>query len=140
MRKENLVERRETAGRPEADIDWNLVDKMLEADCEGTEVAARLGINPATLYRRCEREKNVNFVHYLQEKKSCGNTLLKSKQFSQAMKGDKTMLVWLGKQRLNQKEKHDHNVTGINIRPLQITISDKDHENALQEVIKQISI
>jgi len=93
--------------RPKVDIDWKKVDKLLEADCEGTEIAAYLGIVPNTLYRRCELDHKISFSKYLQEKKAKGNSLLKVKQFDAAMSGDKTMMIWLGKQRLGQKEKQD---------------------------------
>ena len=93
--------------RPKVDIDWKKVDKLLEADCEGTEIAAYLGIVPNTLYRRCEADHKISFSKYLQEKKAKGNSLLKVKQFDAAMSGDKTMMIWLGKQRLGQKEKQD---------------------------------
>lgn len=95
------------AGRPKKKIDWNIVDKLLEADCEGTEIAAYLGMHPNVLYERCKKEKKCNFSEYLQEKKAKGNSLLKVKQYELAMKKDKTMLVWLGKQRLGQKDKQE---------------------------------
>ena len=38
--------------RPKVDIDWERVNELLEADCEGTEIAAHLGIKPDTLYKR----------------------------------------------------------------------------------------
>ena len=91
--------------RPKVNIDWNKVDKFLEADCEGTEIAAYLGINPNTLYFRCKEDHKVSFSEYLQEKKARGNSLLKVKQFDTAMSGDKTMMIWLGKQRLGKSEK-----------------------------------
>ena len=92
-------------GRPKAKIDWGIVDRMLEADCEGTEVAAYLGIDPETLYRRCQAEKNVGFSEYLRQKKARGDVQLKVKQHAAALKGDKTMMVWMGKQRLGQRDK-----------------------------------
>jgi hypothetical protein len=99
-----------TAGRPKAKIDWLLVDKYLQADCKGVEVAAAIGVAPITLYRNCKRENKVNFEAYLQEKKAHGNTMLRVKQFQLALAGDKTMLIWLGKQRLNQTDRQaiDH--------------------------------
>jgi len=96
--------------RPKTDIDWKTVDKLLEADCEGTEIAAYLGIVPNTLYRRCETDHKVIFSKYLQEKKAKGNSLLKVKQFDKAMSGDRTMLVWLGKQRLSQSDKTQQSI------------------------------
>ncbi len=103
-----------SAGRPKANIDWDIVDELLEADCEGTEIAAYIGIHPDTLYLRCQNEKKMGFSEYLRLKKAKGNSLIKVKQFEMAVKDkDKAMLIWLGKQRLGQKDKvenevHDH--------------------------------
>ena len=96
--------------RPKADIDWKRVDELLEADCEGTEIAAHLGLVPNTLYRRCEIDHKVSFSKYLQEKKARGNSLLKEKQFEKAISGDSGMLVWLGKNRLNQSDKKQQTI------------------------------
>ena len=94
--------------RPKADIDWKRVDELLEADCEGTEIAAVLGLNPLTLYKRCEQDNKLSFSKYLQEKKASGNTILKEHQYKMATSKDdsqikKSMLIWLGKQRLGQR-------------------------------------
>jgi hypothetical protein len=98
--------------RPQIPIDWTLVDRWLEANCTGTEVAGMLGIHPDTLYNRCRQDKGVTFTIYSNEKKSKGDGQLKIKQYSEAMGGDRGMLIWLGKQRLGQKENHDISLTG----------------------------
>lgn len=96
------------AGRPEADIDWAKVDDLLVAGCMGTEIAAYLGLNPQTLYRRCEDLYKINFSEYLQEKRAKGDTLLHAAQFDEAVrKRNTTMLVWLGKNRLDQSDKKE---------------------------------
>ena len=56
--------------RPKVNIDWKIVDSLLEADCEGTEIAAYLGLSVNTLYNRCKIDNNINFSGYLQEKKA----------------------------------------------------------------------
>jgi hypothetical protein len=96
--------------RPKADIDWKRVDELLEADCEGTEIAAHLGLVPDTLYKRCQEDNKLRFSDYLRQKKASGNTLLKEHQWKMATgKEDsqvkKSMLIWLGKQRLGQSDK-----------------------------------
>ena len=96
------------AGRPAAIIDWKAVDRLLQAGCAGTQIAARLGIHADTLYAACQKEHNSDFSAYSQQKREHGETLLHEQQFALAMKGNLGMLVWLGKQRLNQKDKHDH--------------------------------
>ena len=55
-------------GRPKAEIDWAVVDNYLKAQCDGTEIAEFFGIAPITLYRACEREYNVTFDVYKQQK------------------------------------------------------------------------
>lgn len=116
-------------GRAKVIIDWAVVDKYLQAGCDGTEVAASLGIDARTLYRRCEEEKRVTFDAYKQSKRAQGDSLLKAKQFSVAMAGDKTMLVWLGKQRLGQKDKQELEQAGAIEVKIVREIKDKGNEN-----------
>lgn len=92
------------AGRPKVTIDWDEVDKLLIAGCNGTEIAGYLDMNPMTFYNRVRNELGVEFTQYRQSKRSKGNALLRSKQMSVAMKGDKGMLIWLGRNRLKQSE------------------------------------
>jgi transposase-like protein len=100
--------------RPPKKIDWNKVDEYLEAGATGTEVAAVLGMHPNTLYRKCEEEHKVSFSDYSQQKREKGNSMLKLTQYNLAMDGDRGMLIWLGKNRLDQSDKkevkHDANV------------------------------
>ena len=92
------------------------------ADCEGTEVAARLGIDNETLYKRVKKEFKMDFSEYLRIKKADGNSILKERQYALANANDRTMLIWLGKQRLNQREKIDHGIDAK--KPLQVVVSD----------------
>jgi|HubBroStandDraft_2_1064218.scaffolds.fasta_scaffold116109_2 hypothetical protein len=89
---------------PVKQIDWDLVDEMLKKGCVGTQIAARIGIHADTLYHRCEDEKGVLFSAYAQQKREKGDALLHETQFNLAMKEDRGMLIWLGKQRLGQKD------------------------------------
>ena len=105
-RKEN------NAGRPKAKIDWDEVAKYLEAGSPGTAIAAMFGISKHTLYERCLTDNNTNFHDFSQEKRAKGDERLRAKQYHEAMKGDRGMMIWLGKQRLKQKDKHDYEVSG----------------------------
>lgn len=91
-------------GYPPKHIDWEKVDEWLEYGCKGTEIAARLGISVDTLYDRVRSEKGVVFSTYASEKKASGDNMLRELQFKNARKGNVTMQIWLGKQRLDQKE------------------------------------
>lgn len=91
-------------GYPLIPIDWEQVDEWLEYGCKGTEIAASLGISTDTLYNRTQSEKGVGFSEYALEKRAVGDKLLRELQFKSAKKGNITMQIWLGKQRLEQKE------------------------------------
>jgi hypothetical protein len=99
------------AGRPKVEIDWDKVGKMLEAGAFATGIAATIGCDEATLYRRCETDNKVSFAAFSQEKKAKGDELLRVKQFQTAMSGNVTMQIWLGKQRLGQVDKSEQTQT-----------------------------
>ena len=93
-------------GRPKAEIDWKRVDRMLQAAMPATQIADALGLGCSdTLYRACERDHKMTFTAYSQQKRASGDELLRMKQFDMAMKGDTTMAIFLGKNRLGQSDK-----------------------------------
>ena len=118
-------------GRPKAEINWKVVDEYLEAGCTGTEIAAKLGIYPYTLYNHCETEFNTTFSAYSQQKKQSGEVLLKKAQFDKAIGrtdvGDNTLLIWLGKVRLEQKETTEHIVTPETVKTFNTIIDQLDN-------------
>lgn len=97
-------EEKRPQGCPPIPIDWGNVDEWLEYGCKGPEISARLGISVDTLYDRTQTEKGVVFSQYASEKRAKGDNLLRELQFKSAKKGNITMQIWLGKQRLEQKE------------------------------------
>ena len=113
--------------RPKAVINWKMVDEYLRSQCDGAHIANILGIHPNTLYLACEEKFNVNFSEYSQQKKGEGKELLRARQFKAAMEGDKTMLVWLGKQYLGQREKTDSNINLQDKAPI-ISFGEDDDE------------
>lgn len=98
--------------RPKTIIDWTKVDKYLQAQCDGVGIAGLMGVDVETFYRRCKEDNKIGFSEYSAIKKGEGKELLRAKQFGVAMDGDKTMLVWLGKQYLEQSDQSEikHNV------------------------------
>lgn len=112
-------------GRPEAVIDWDEVDQLLEAGCSGAEIAASIGMSADGFYDRCQADHGILFSLYSQQKRSKGDSMLRKVQFDAAIKDkDRAMLIWLGKQRLGQTDKSqvDQNVKGnvsIIVNPLE---------------------
>lgn len=94
-------------------IDWDIVDALLEAGCDGVHVAAYFGVHPDTLYNRCKEENNTDFSTYKAEKRAKGDLKLFVAQFDAAVKEkDRAMMIWLGKQRLGQKDKQETELNG----------------------------
>lgn len=69
------------------------------------ECAAVLGVSHQTFITFSN--ENALVGELLEAGKAIGKTSLRRKQFAEAMKGNTTMLVWLGKQYLDQKDKHE---------------------------------
>jgi len=95
------------AGRPEIELDWKKIDFLLEAGCHGTEVASSLGVSFDTIARQIENKYNTNFTNYAHEKRQKGDSSIRAKQYQKALQGDNHMLIWLGKNRLKQKDRED---------------------------------
>jgi AraC-like DNA-binding protein len=84
-------------GRPRKEIDPQLLERLAACGCTLYEIASVLGCNRRTLERR--------FADAIEAGRLRGRSSLRHKQFQLAMRGDKTMLIWLGKQYLGQTEK-----------------------------------
>ena len=126
-------------------IDWNRVEKLLMAGCRGVEIASCLGIHEDTLYRACEREKETSFAAFAATFRQKGDSLLREAQYNVALGDetrdiapDKSMLIWLGKNRLEQSDKQDikQTATVTNAKPMdEIDLSSVSSEE-LQKYIE----
>ena len=97
-------------GRPKVEIDWAQVGKLLEAGATAEGIAATIGCDTKTLYNRCEADNKLPFSAFSQQKRAKGDELLRVAQFKQAIGGNTSMLIWLGKQRLNQTDKSQQEI------------------------------
>lgn len=97
--------------RTKANIDWDRVEQIAMAGANGRQIAAAIGIHYNTLERRCKEDLNSDFSEFLQTKREKGDHLLLMKQYDLAMQGDRGMLIWLGKQRLGQRERSEYDMT-----------------------------
>jgi len=105
--KEKPKKKKSNAGRKKFVIDWDKVDKSLRAGSNGVQVAAMLGIHYNTLVNKCNEEKKCDFSDYLAQKRQEGNDILFGLQYKLAKEGDRGMLIWLGKNRLDQSDKKE---------------------------------
>lgn len=84
--------------RPRKKIDPEQVTKLAAINCSMKEMASILSCDVRTLQRR--------FADVIEKGRDTGKTSLKRKQYEVAMKGNVTMLIWLGKIFLGQHEEH----------------------------------
>lgn len=100
------------AGSPEIIIDWEQVDSLCKIQCTGEEIASVLDVGYNTIERACKRDHNVKFGDYIAQKKLGGKASLRRNQWKLAQDGNATMLVWLGKNMLNQTDKTETEISG----------------------------
>jgi hypothetical protein len=83
-------------GRPELLIDAKVVAGMAYVAATTLEIAEFVGCSPDVLERR--------FADVLRKKRTSMKLRLRRAQFRLAMEGNVTMLIWLGKQYLDQTD------------------------------------
>jgi hypothetical protein len=85
--------------RPRKKIDTELLAKLAKLGLTTAELAAIMECSKDTLERR--------YMDVIEQGRLHRNASLKRKQYEAAMAGNPTMLIWLGKQYLEQRDKHD---------------------------------
>ena len=94
-------------GRPLIVIDWETVDNLAAIHCTGPEISVVMKISEDTLTRATKREHKITFAEYIRQKRGKGKASLRRLQWKAAEAGDKTMLVWLGKNWLDQTDRRE---------------------------------
>ena len=85
--------------RPQKQIDEKQVEQLAAINCSLAEMAAVLDCSVDTLDRR--------FAEVIKKGRAAGRMSLKRKQYEVGMKGNVSMLIWLGKQTLGQRDNLD---------------------------------
>lgn len=101
-------------GRPRIEIDLDQVERMASIQCTDEEIACMLGVSINTITRRKADDRA--FLKAMEEGRGKGRATLRRLQWQRANAGSDTMLIWLGKQTLNQHDKHE--LTGADGGPL----------------------
>jgi AraC-like DNA-binding protein len=91
------MEEKKKVGRPKIEINEDQLEKLSSILCTMEEMASFFGCSVDTLER--------NFADTIKKGKDKGRMSLRRLQFEKAQSGNTTMLIWLGKQLLGQKDK-----------------------------------
>jgi hypothetical protein len=94
---------------PQIDIDWEQFENLCRIHGTIEECAAFFNISIDTIERACRRHYKKSFAEISGEKRGQGKLSLRRKMFQLALKGDKTMLIWLSKNHIGMKDKIETN-------------------------------
>jgi hypothetical protein len=98
-------------GRPRVEIDIDKLRNMVRIQCTAGECAGVFECSVDTLDRRLKEEGYGGFADFYKRYSDEGKSSLRRAQWKAAQNGNATMLVWLGKQMLGQRDKQDFDHT-----------------------------
>lgn len=85
-------------GRPSKEIDYGLVKRLAKIHCTQEEIADFLDLSLRKL------QGDAEFMHIYKKNVTDAKMSLRRKQWAAVDKGNITMMIWLGKQYLGQRE------------------------------------
>lgn len=105
-------------GRPVVKLDWDQIEDLCKIHCTQEEIAQFCKTTIETVQADCLREQGIPFSEFYQQKKGLGKISLRRRQYKSAVnEGDRTMMIWLGKQMLGQAEKIEAQASLLVDRP-----------------------
>ena len=121
------MERRKV-GRPKKEVDIEQMKRLCELQCTAQEIASVMDCSVDHLERVIKEKFNCKFADFFNQNKGGGQVSLRRKQFTVAMEGNPTMLIWLGKNWLKQVDKQEVTHTG-DTGVVKVRIVDEDSSN-----------
>lgn len=108
-------------GRPKKELDWKLLDSILQFGARLIDCSEMCNMSDDSIQKRIKEEHGCTFSEYRNRKMSKMRMKLLQKQFDVAMSGNVALLIWLGKQHLDQKDKAE---TTLDVSTIKIDIDD----------------
>lgn len=122
-------------GRPRIEIDWAHFEIACKLMATKEEICGLLNVSDATLQRRIKEQYDDTFEGVLKRLSGEAKVSLRRCQFRNALDGNTTMQIWLGKQYLGQADKQE--VTGKYEGDLKITDKFREHTD---NIIRRLNI
>ena len=113
-------------GRPKKTIDYKAVEKLAKMMCTQEEIGSYLDISARTL------QKDEEFLRIFKKGIDEAKMSVRRMQYKSAQEGSTTMLIWLGKQYLGQRDKQEVDSTAnmnitIKLEPVRRSDNGKDN-------------
>ena len=90
--------------RPPKTIDWDLVERSMQAGCSAEEIYGDLGISINTFYYNFKEYYGCSFCEYRGKIHSIGKGNIRRTQYEKALEGNTQMLLLLGEEWLGQRK------------------------------------
>lgn len=94
--------------RPLKEINWDVVEKLIECGCSGVEIAAKCRIRSDTFYIRFKQEYGCSFQDYRVEGQEGGladlRSMIHAKALNNKAPGNSNLLIFLARCRLGMRE------------------------------------
>lgn len=101
---------RSGAGRKPKIVDVKVLERAASIGCTVDEISALAGITLPTLLSRIAQDPSIGEA--IERARDTGRATLRRMQWNGAKAGNATMLIWLGKQILGQRDQIDQNLSG----------------------------
>ena len=88
-------------------FDWSKLDAILQYGAKMSDAADIMDVHPDTVAKKIKTKFKMTYPEYRNKKMSKVRVGLAQKQVEVAMSGNVSMLIWLGKQWLGQRDQHD---------------------------------
>jgi hypothetical protein len=133
-------------GRPRKEIDFKQLEELCSIQCTEAEICSILDVDDKTLTLRIMETYGVSFSEYFAQKRGNGKTSLRRAQYLTAVgrepvlseKGEllvpgtppsPALLIWLGKNWLDQKDKSE--ISGPDNGPIYLSVEDRKERMAM---------
>lgn len=132
----NSKNKGKNVGRPQSEINWELLDSVLELGARLIDCSDFLKVSEDTIQNKIRERFGLTFSQYRDKKLSKMRMKLLQKQFEIAMKGNVALLIWLGKQHLGQSDKQEI----VNDSKVSLKLSHDEKKEMAEAYLKNLTI
>lgn len=120
-------------------INWERIREMASHDANISEISAYFRLSRTTLYERCEKDNGISLSDFMNESKDYGRMLLKESMFKAALEGNVPQQIFLSKNILGYKDKHDVTTNEESINRPVINVINEEMAKDVSEFIDFVS-
>lgn len=129
-----MKKKKNKGGRPKIKINWDQFEKLCGMQCTLDEIADWFRCSDDTIENAVKKHFKKGFSDIFNQKRVAGRVSLRRKQMQVAMEGNVTMLIWLGKQYLGQKDEMKLIEEG-HPKTVNVNMKGTSHRDRISEVV-----